>query len=240
MARLNERLDSDDGLPELEQLFRNANIQDSRSATTDKTELRTRNLNQQSDPPKCGRILDHDGTIKMQRPLGELKQQNLNSRLLPPTVKDSTHRHTPDHRRFRSSPRKPQTRVDYRKFTPPLSDTSLSTSDDGESFTDLSGFIVPDSASDGELMAPKLPRKRKHRGISRRCSVSGRSFSSAREEFLSGNIDSSGSVDLLSPKKGDPGSEGINRGPSETIDIGSLEGSADGLYLDEPFATLKL
>lgn len=68
----------------------------------------------------------------------------------------------------RSSPRRhDQKRVDYRKFVSRLSDSSISLSEDDDSFTDLSGFIVPDSQSDEEVIPGSCPRRKnlKHHKI---------------------------------------------------------------------------
>ena len=69
--------------------------------------------------------------------------------------------------RGRETPKRAaKTRVDYSSFAKRDSDGSPSLSEDEGSSTDLSGFIVSDSASEDELKVPnKSPRKRLVRAI---------------------------------------------------------------------------
>ena len=106
--------------------------------------------------------------VVKQRPLDSLKVTSVNSLLLPKSnglldhtenTKSANEFPAANHRN-RSSPRRlAKAPVDYSKFAASLSEASISLSDDDENTTDLSGFIVSDSASDEEVSTSK-PRRR--------------------------------------------------------------------------------
>ena len=108
-----------------------------------------------------------------QRPLCSLKITSVNSLLSPNGIpdhrenKNSTKELPEANYTNRSSPRRlAKAPVDYSKFAPCLSEASISLSDDDETTTDLSGFIVSDSISDGEEEASKKGRRRAGRQLS--------------------------------------------------------------------------
>ena len=116
-----------------------------------------------------------DIRVGKQRPLGSLKITSVNS--LPPLESHGTLDHRENKKsikelpgaRFtnRSSPRRlAKAPVDYSKFAACLSEAGISLSDDDETTTDLSGFIVSDSTSDEEEEASKTRRTRAGRQLS--------------------------------------------------------------------------
>ena len=116
-----------------------------------------------------------DIRVGKQRPLGSLKITSVNSLLLPKSNgildlgenKKSTKELPAANCTNRSSPRRlAKAPVDYSKFTACRSEASISLSDDDETTTDLSGFIVSDSISDEEKKASKTRRRRASRQLS--------------------------------------------------------------------------
>lgn len=115
--------------------------------------------------------------VGKQRPLGSLKITSVNSLLLPKSngildhieYKKSTKELPGTNCTNRSSPRRlAKAPVDYSKFAACLSEASISLSDDDETTTDLSGFIVSDSISDEEEEASKMRRRGAGRQLSTR------------------------------------------------------------------------
>ena len=107
--------------------------------------------------------------VVKQRPLGSLKINSVNPLLLPKSNEllsltedvKSTEEFPEANHQLRSSPRRlAKAPVDYNKFGARLSEASISSSNDDETTTDLSGFIVPDSASDEEVLPSKSRRRR--------------------------------------------------------------------------------
>lgn len=95
-----------------------------------------------------------------QPPLGPLKPTQLNSLLAPSSGLASRNKTKAFSigRSIRVSPqRRAKTQVDYSKFASNLSDADSSFSNSNDSFTDLSGFIVHDSASDDDALSYRSP-----------------------------------------------------------------------------------
>ena len=188
MARLNDQLDSEDELPELSSilglLLTDACIktqpktprQEEYSDVLSHDEKEGQNLAIQTLPrttwEHSPRILtevvySNEPRSGKQRLLRNLKQANGNHLLLPISdasdeqpKNDDQSREAVDGVSTRASPR----RLD-KGLAERLSKVSVNTDDlthyDDDSYTDLSGFIVPDSATDGELQMSKLPKKKK-------------------------------------------------------------------------------
>lgn len=215
MARLHDPVvDTDDELPELSQILRL---------------LRTSSLPnaqrpiEQSVPPK-GEIVDETSgeaesgpdapldIINLSYTGREPKSQGSFSPLKPTNVHSLPHPRTRNTVNYdypkispakentvRSSPRrKVKASVGYSNFVPRLSDASSSFSGEDDSFTDLSGFIVPDSASDEDVRPSYLPEKKPKQQTSKK-DVDGRSHKTSRPS--SSDVESTGPIDLTSPKK---------------------------------------
>lgn len=178
MARLNDLLDSDDELPELSTILRPQSDAISRiSAKTPSPRKETLNsiskeLLQERHAvaiKTVTKVSSDKPQSRKQRPLGHMKQAHVNSLFFPiPDTSTSTKGEEPQRREKadsvtnRASPRKPA------KFTAEQNSlarvsaiTNLLIHDDDSSSTDLSGFIVPDSASDREAVVSRSPKKKK-------------------------------------------------------------------------------
>ena len=186
MAELNAGSDSDDELPCLSTLLWSgaATIapttpSEKQRSTIDRSQLPRKDTGHERDSQagQCNvasrQIFDaspQDKPVVKQRPLGSLKVTSVNSLLLPKSnglldrteyMKSTEEFPTANHRN-RSSPRRlAKAPVDYSKFATSLSEASISLSDDDETTTDLSGFIVSDSTSDEEVL-PSKSRRRRH------------------------------------------------------------------------------
>lgn len=175
MARVNDQLDSDDELPKLSSLFK------IRTEATPRTQIETSRQEHGSIPSQRKKTqklaADNPLTVKhatvpttlteghsdkprsrKQRPLGHLKQAHIDFPLLPTSdasandtkIKGSLSIEAVDGASTRASPRELVNSIaDHRRHHEDCS------------YTDLSGFIVPDSATEGELSASSLPRKKK-------------------------------------------------------------------------------
>ena len=125
-----------------------------------------------------------DKPMVKQKPLGSLKVTSVNSLLLPKgngllnhteNVKSSEEFPAANYRN-RSSPRRlAKAPVDYSKFAASLSEASISSSDDDETDTDLSGFIVSNSTSDEEVLPSKSRRRRGGQELSTICVIESKS-----------------------------------------------------------------
>lgn len=186
MARLNDPLESDEELPELSTILQPQT--DTVIRTLSKTpkqehgkitsqRLETQKLASETLLTERHAIapktvikpsLDKPQSRK-QRPLGHPKQAHVNPLLLPMSdvsISDSKSEHhqsmdTADSVSSRASPRRlAKVTMDYSKLAQVLVDPDLMISADDYSSTGLSGFIVPDSASDEEILVSKSPKKR--------------------------------------------------------------------------------
>ena len=154
MARLNYPLDSDEELPELSTIFMRTLAktpkQDHGKVPSPRKE--TRNLANEVLVPVRDANTPHSGK---QRPLG---QTHVNSKS---EGYQSIQR--ADGGPNRASPkRSAKVDADYSGLAQGSANSSIQLHLDDDHFTDLSGFIVPDSASDGEpvvLMSPKKDKK---------------------------------------------------------------------------------
>ena len=176
--------------------------------------------------------------VGKQRPLGSLKITSVNSLPLPDSNGILDHIENEQGTKElpgasctnRTSPRKAKTPIDYSKFATCLSEASISLSDEDETTTDLSGFIVSDSTSDEEEEASKTRRRRAGRQLSTRYSIE------------------SNNEPLVNPKKLDSTSPNRSRAPElySQSQIGSMTppspSTSVGINSDlaEPFSKLKL
>ena len=185
MAKLNAGSDSDEELPCLSDLLWSgaATIAPTTHAgkqrsTNEKSQLPRKDTGRERDSQagQCNVASRHisdassrDKPLVKQRPLGSLKVTGLNSLFLPKSngflghteEMKSTKEFPAANQINRSSPRRlAKAPVDYSKFAASLSEASISLSEDDETTTDLSGFIVSDSTSDEEVSSSK-PRRRR-------------------------------------------------------------------------------
>ena len=227
MARLNDLTESDDEFPELSTLLRLGGADIKRSGRTSDKDHNSDVSPKSKEDTKCKdrasvRPLATDAPrsvtkascdekrSKRQRPLEPLKFAMGNSQRLPvtnglPSSTGSLARRNEDSTNIdsvRSSPRrKAKVPVNYSIFTPALADSGSSISDGEESFTDLSGFIVPDSASEEESLPPRCPEKDVRRVRKKPIFPLGDSSPSAAENSRSINLPQADIIDLTSPKK---------------------------------------
>ena len=170
MARLG--IDSDDELPEISTLLQlpvwpGCKAGDQSTAKGDEKRKSPRKRIPQSrtehDQAETFRVLGSKASIDEQRPLRPLQSIDINH-LSPPNDGEGKENKTISlitKIDVRSSPRrKAQMRVDYSIFAPRLSDGNSSTSESEDSLTDLSGFIVPDSASDDDAFQSRACKGR--------------------------------------------------------------------------------
>lgn len=175
MARLNDQLDSDDELPELSSILKTRS-----EAIPTRTQLETPWQEHGGIPSQRKKTqnlaADNLLTVKhatastvlteaysdkpqsrTQRPLGHLKQAHIDFLLLPTSdapvndskIEGSLSIEAVDGASTRASPRKLVNGIaDHRRHHEDCS------------YTDLSGLMVPDSATEGELPASSLPKKK--------------------------------------------------------------------------------
>ena len=175
MARLNDLLDSDDEFPELSTILGAQNSKQEHSKMpshrketqnlanknilVEKHELTARTITKASPNKPQSR---------KQRPLGHLKQAHVDFPL-PPMSEVSTNNfrsedyqsiETADNVSNRASPRRlAKVTADYSKLAQVFANTSIPIHHDEDYSTGLSGFIVPDSASDGESLVSTPEKK---------------------------------------------------------------------------------
>lgn len=189
-----------------------------------------------------------------QRPLGPPQHSNVNSLLLPalgkiksdskltaPEVTDLTRPGA------RSSPtREAKASVDYSysKFIRTLSDPSPLASENDDSFTDLSGFVVLDSASDEDILPSRSSRTTKAKKSTKERTVRWEeSILSSPKKLSIGSYENSGLIDLTSPKQKKAAvvcPESPPRGASSPSMIGTGVQSEESFDLEDPFAKLSL
>ncbi len=176
MARLNDLSDSDDELPELSTILAKtpkqehskvpSGINEAQNSTNSKSLVAKHENNLRaitkasSDKPQS----------RKQRPLSHLKQAHVNSLLLPISDVSTSKSRSEDYQSIETagsvSNRISPTRLakgiaDHSRLAQVSAHTSIPIHDDDDSSTDLSGFIVPDSASDGESLVSMSPKKKK-------------------------------------------------------------------------------
>ena len=179
-----------------------------------------------------------DIRVGKQRPLGSLNIPSVNSLLLPKSNGILDHRENKNSTKElpaadctnRSSPRRlAKAPVDYSKFAASLSEASISLSEDDETTTDLSGFIVSDSTSDEGRKASKTRRR------------AGRQLSMIHPK-------ESNNEPLVSPKKSDFKRPDRSRAPESYLQsqirsrTPPSSSTSVGINSDiaEPFSELKL
>lgn len=168
--------------------------------------------------PKTVTIVSSDKPqSRKQRPLGHPKQAHFSSLLLPMSDASISNPNSKSHQSIetagsvssRASPRRlAKVTVDYSKLAQISGDSSIPISDDddnddNESSTDLSGFIVPDSASDEEILVSKSPKKRSRtqKNVPTANSQEPGFLPFRRSQYH--RRQPSGEVDLVSPVKND-------------------------------------
>lgn len=187
MARLNDAIESDEELPELstilrpqtDAIVRNLAKQEHGKMSSSGKEIQ--NLASEDllterhtiAPGIVSTVSSDKPQSRKQRPLGHITHSYVNSLLLPILDASTSNSKsefyqstdtaidTADSISNRASPRRPaKVTADYSELAQVLARTSIFISDDEGSSTDLSGFIVPDSASDEEIGVSKSPKKR--------------------------------------------------------------------------------
>ncbi|KAF6219346.1 hypothetical protein HO133_005171 [Letharia lupina] len=231
MARLNDPLDSDDELPELSTILRPQTDAIIRIlAKTPKQEHHkipsqtkaTKNLANEDllterhviTPSTFTKVSSTEPQSKKQRPLGHLKQAHVNSLLLPISDAIISNARSEDYRSIeagdtvsnRASPwRLAKATADHSKLAQASANTSILNHHHDDSSTDLSGFIVPDSASDGEALLPrslKMKKKKKSR-TPKKISTANPQEPGFRESRRpqSNTLQPSGTTALISPEE---------------------------------------
>ncbi|KAL2045520.1 hypothetical protein N7G274_001948 [Stereocaulon virgatum] len=161
MARLNQKINSDDEFPELSTLLQRETPGEMLGSNTLPRKDGNRGM---TSPTK------KTPSITKPHPLSSLKLAEVHSLFLPRIdnpfdargQKDLENACSARNQMFRSSPRRlAKTPVDYSEFSSSFSDASLPFSEEDESFTDLSGFIAPDSDSEDEVLPSKPQSRRK-------------------------------------------------------------------------------
>ena len=259
MAKLNESIDSDDEFPELSILLRKPGEAGIKCPTiTPMTGLgsgtspRKERIRDGPDASHNARSISkgngHEKRISKQRPLGNLKLGNINSLLSKANDQFNARGYNDlgtecfaDHQWFRSSPKRlAKATVDYSKFASRLSDACLSFPEDDESFTDLSGFVVPDSASDDEVLPPKSQRKRNAQPFSRKDVVPEENTSFVPRKSPPKSRKKSGIIDLTSPKKNASSVICPKSPPDYQIPCRKSDPIGGISNIDEPFSRLRL
>ena len=193
MARLNDPFESDDELPELSALL---GPQKHTTITTpvkaprqDHSNILSSRRMEHTKLADAFALTDSiaQGTItkvslgkpqsRKHLPLGYPKQSSINSLLytLPDTSISGSRREeresveTAARISIRGSPiRSAKVDADYSKYAEASANASIVGYDDESSSTDLSGFIVPDSASDEEVLVSRSPKKKTRSAIDER------------------------------------------------------------------------
>lgn len=253
MARLNQIDDSDDEFPELSTLLRRLGVGDMERASKKQDESgRLPQKGKSSDTIEVGgkataalRDIAQLSPEEKHSSGGPLKPADINA-LHVPTLGRRLDGGTKANRTkpfTTTSPRKPaRAQVENSRFASRLSDASLPFSDN-DSSTDLSGFIVPDSASDEEILPsrsriPKESRKTMRKtGDQQSKKYAAGPFRSPSEEE-----ESTGPIDLTSPRKGRKTSKLVcPESPPGFITAPRMsDGPGEYSNLDQPFSEMKL
>ncbi len=224
MARLNDRLDSDDELPALSSIlaFRTEatittppKAAKQQSGEMPSSKKGTQNLANKNFVTEKHTIVP--GTLvavstgkqqsRKQRSLQHLKQAHVNFLLLPVSGASTRDSKSEDNQSIaavdslslEASPRKLATgAADYSRLAQVSANTIELAQHDDCSYTDPSTFIVPDSASDGETLASRLPKKKEKKSQSLKNSTQEPGFQISRQPLTSIR-QPSGTYDLILP-----------------------------------------
>ena len=144
------------------------------------------------------------------------------------------------HTAIRSSPKRSvKSPIDYSIFAEALSDFEVSTSEGDSADTDLSGFIVFDSATEEEDSSRSKPRKERRWWAQK---TGGHVPSKTKEgaTILFRSPEDIATIDLTSPKKDQSDFECSETPPASKSPYKTHENTLGLSVLDEPFATLRL
>lgn len=220
MARLNQINDSDDEFPELSTLLRpfgDGDIQASERASKKRDDSGRLPLKGEPNnatgvgdkripvPRNVAQLSPEEKHSSGPFPLGLLKLADINALHVPHSTQrlDGGTKSNTAKPSTTSNPRKTaKPRVDYSKLASRLSDASLSVSD-SDSFTDLSGFIVPDSASDEEILPSTSRNARESRKTTKKSrDQQSKEYASSPVRSPSEEQESTGRIYFISPKRG--------------------------------------
>ena len=175
MARLNDPVESDDELPELSTILgprkqEYGKLPSQRQGETQNSADQDLLTDRHATSPRAvTRVSSDKPQSKKQRPLWYLKQAHVNDLLLPVVtasirdskIEESQSIETADSVANRGSPKRlAKVFTDYGKLAQMPANTSNLIHYDDDSSTDLSGFIVPDSASDREALVSVSPKNK--------------------------------------------------------------------------------
>ena len=236
MARLNRAIkdDSGDEFPDLSKVLNNGNFVSTPPRTTVGKE--------RSDSTQSNK------QTRRQRPLGSLKLTQVNSLLLPLSKatlsfaknENSGSRGGSSVGNIRASPKRAvKAPINYSKLVGRLTDAEPSTPEESDSYTDLSGFIVSDSASEAEDVWREKSRKRRQRSPQK-------PVKDGCVRTKGGNVDlfkrkqESVTVDLATPRKEKAIHQDLDAPLSTTGSATAIENDSGLTVTDEPFATLRL
>ena len=263
MARLNELIDNDsseDELPELAQLLRSTSrkpsIKKSQEGDTEGYCLQGDLLNGNTIVARSTGIkkaivyTSSEGRTEKPQAQGALKLASVNPLLLP-TFEDKSYSIGKCHQckdstgptqRLRQSPQRAARKVvDYSAFATRQTDELTSESTDDESFTDLSGFIVPDSANEAEERSWK-PRRVKEHEPSRKARRPEQTLQQApTKKSLTKDVCSQPSKVTASPvRKETPLDTEPSQYPSEVVPVAKpCDALSQTFELNDPLSQLK-
>lgn len=210
---------------------------------------RTSSRNISSSPPKSITKASYsEKQIRKQRPLSPLKPTRINSVLLPISIGLLNGLKVPNdgpatlqnRAPLRLSPQRvAKAPIRYNDFVVALTDVGASTSEEDDTYTDLSGFVVYDSASEEEepprsrhrIQSQLLPHKCRREDYSHTKEVR-KDPKTGQQEIVT--------IDLTSPKKDYLTLECAETPPSKNKPSKTQEKGFALSDLDEPFATLRL
>ena len=183
MAKLHQKIESDDELPALDKILGRAEIGDKHRNPTRVRQSEPKSIPFKYDGDVAGktrssrspkksvalspeRVVTATSNDKQARKQTPLRLAHVNSLLLPPVNEylrlpkkvDLDLEERPERSQIRSSPRKAaKQKYNYAAFVSDLED-ALPSTDEDDSSDDLSDFIVADSASEDELRRPRSIR----------------------------------------------------------------------------------
>lgn len=260
MARLNQIDDSDDEFPELSTLLRPLGDGDTQAlerasenrggsgrcpqkgGSSDTIELGWKGMPALRNVAQLSPEEKHSSGPLPPRPLKPADINALQVPILRETL-DGAMKAKTAHPFTTRSPRKPaKAQVDYSQFASRLSNTRISFSGN-DYVTDLSGFIVPDSASDEETLPSRSRAARESWKTTRKAG------DPQSKKYALGPIrspfeeeESTGPIDLTSPKKGRKTSKLVCPESPPRFRIPPRMSDRDEQYsdLDQPFSKMKL
>ena len=267
MAKLNAVLDSDDDLPELSTFLQSsANPakkflgREGHQGTQRESSLQNKTLCNQFPHIRDEDVFSENlaksakevNPRSNQRSLGPLKLLQNNALFLPFTGRTSEDDSDAllardSFRSIKSSPRRTaKAQVDNSKFIPRKSKQEpLFSESDGELSTDLSGFIVPDSATDEDVLPLRSQRSQKTKTNLRNTGKSRDAFS--RKDSLDPTLSQSdekedtGPIDLTSPRKEEKSNRICPESPPRLKTPPKLSSAVRTCSdLDDPFSKLRL